>query len=366
MELCELQKNWDEFGRRDPFWAVLTDPRFKNNRWDPAEFFATGEADIDSVLSQLSLLGLNTARWRALDFGCAMGRLTQAICRHFHDCVGVDIAPSMIALARFYNNYPERCHYVLNVRDDLSLLRDNSFDFVFTRIVLQHIRPPQNRKFIAELTRVLDRGGALVFQVPSKPAMPRAGPDDGGPLGWTAHNALIEVDAPPTTASAGEELAVRVRVKNLSLVMWPSRGRANGSGFVQLGNHWLKEDGRMFVPDDGRAILPEDLRGGEEVAVVLSMCAPTQPGQYWLQLDMVEEGVTWFEHHGSKTYRSKINVLPSPAGVRPQVNPVMEMHGILPEDVRRTVESAGGKVAAVRDDFSAGGWESFLYFVTKD
>ena len=367
MELRELQKNWNEFGRVDPFWSVLTVPQFKNNRWDPAEFFATGEAEVRAVLEQVDSLGMRTSRWRALDFGCAMGRLTQALCRRFHFCVGVDIAPSMIELANHYNNYPGRCFYVQNSSDSLPFLDDNSFDFVFTKIVLQHIRPPQNRRFIAELTRVIDRGGALVFQIPSKPAPADARLHTAsGPLPRMGHNAAIQAQDPPKIAQAGKAMELTVRVRNLSRATWPSRSAANGCSFVQLGNHWLKQEGEMAIPDDGRAMLPHDLHGGEEAVVTLAFRAPSVPGSYWLELDMVEEGVTWFRHRGSKTCRLPVRVSPSEKGSAGRTNPVMEMHGIAKEEVVRIIELAGGKVVTVHEDFSAGGWESYLYFATKE
>lgn len=367
MDLSNLQQNWDEFGRRDPFWAVLTDPQFKGNRWDPAEFFATGEADVRGILEQLETAGLRIAHWRALDFGCAMGRLTQALCRRFHFCAGVDIAPSMIELANYYNNYPSRCYYALNSADNLSFLGNNSFDLVYTRIVLQHIPPPQNGRFIAELTRLLDRGGALVFQVPSKPAPPETQRNGSrGPLPWSAHNAAIEPENPPRTLSAGETVELTVKVRNQSRTTWPRIGATNGCCFVQLGNHWLQENGQMFIPDDGRAMLPHDLRGGEEAELKLPISAPALPGKYWIELDMVEEGVTWFQQHGSKTCRTHVQVVASANSSKWHRNPVMEMHGLSREDVTRIVESAGGKIVAIREDTSAGGWESFLYIATKE
>ncbi|HUO25900.1 MAG TPA: methyltransferase domain-containing protein [Candidatus Aquilonibacter sp.] len=362
-----MQRNWDEFGRRDPFWAVLTNPQRKNNRWDPAEFFATGEADIQAVIEALDSLGIRMARWRALDFGCAMGRLTQAMCRHFHYCVGVDIAPSMIRLAEQYNNFPLRCFYSLNAANNLSFLESNSFDFVFTRIVLQHIRPPYNRQFVAELARVLDRGGALVFQVPSRPAKPAASAAAGrGPLPWTAYKAEIQVELPPANVPAGQEMTLEVRVRNASPIPWPKEGGADGSYFVQLGNHWLKENEEMAVADDGRATLPNDLAGGEKAVLQLSLNSPVKPGRYWLELDMVEEGVTWFANRGSKTYRTRVVAVPSAKAGEGRIHPVMEMHGISKDEVVEIVRSAGAKIVEVREDHSAGGWESFLYIATKD
>src|SRR6266702_8282411 len=96
MSLLEVKRNWEEFAQTDPLWAILTDPTKRGGGWSPAEFFASGEAEIDGVLKAGQELGFPRARRRALDFGCGVGRLTQAMCRHFDACDGIDIAPTMI------------------------------------------------------------------------------------------------------------------------------------------------------------------------------------------------------------------------------------------------------------------------------
>ena len=49
MNLQDLQQHWDAFGRRDPMWAILTDPARKGRRWTAAEFFATGAEEIAAL-----------------------------------------------------------------------------------------------------------------------------------------------------------------------------------------------------------------------------------------------------------------------------------------------------------------------------
>lgn len=43
MELKELQRNWDILGKEDPLWAIISFEDKKGNKWDLAEFFASGE-----------------------------------------------------------------------------------------------------------------------------------------------------------------------------------------------------------------------------------------------------------------------------------------------------------------------------------
>ena len=169
MKLHRLQRHWDEFGRRDPYWAILTDPLKTGNRWNVEEFFKTGEHEVDEVLAWMSSLGVSPRRGRALDFGCGAGRVSQALARHFDSVVGVDIAPSMIALANQHNHHGERCRYVLNERADLRQFPDASVDFLYSRLVLQHLRPTVIKAYVGEFARLLAAGGVAVFNVPVSP-----------------------------------------------------------------------------------------------------------------------------------------------------------------------------------------------------
>ena len=114
MDLDLLKRNWEEFGRDDPLWAVLTEPTRKGGRWDPAEFFATGEGEIAELMADLDRLGIAVQRGRALDFGCGAGRLTQALAGQFERCDGVDIAASMVAEAERLNRQGDRVAYHVN------------------------------------------------------------------------------------------------------------------------------------------------------------------------------------------------------------------------------------------------------------
>jgi SAM-dependent methyltransferase len=165
--LKELQKNWDDFGRTDPLWAICTIPNKKGNRWIEDEFFETGKVEISEIIRYIESLDISIPYRKALDFGCGVGRISQALANYFDVVYGVDIAPSMIDLAKKYNVYGDRCRYHLNETDDLKLFQDNYFDFIYSSITLQHIRPRCMKNYIKEFLRVLNRGGLLIFQLPS-------------------------------------------------------------------------------------------------------------------------------------------------------------------------------------------------------
>lgn len=168
MELRAQERQWERLGRRDPLWAILSHPDKKNGAWDEEEFFATGKAEIAASMARASALGLPMARKSALDFGCGVGRLTQALADYFEEVTGVDIAPTMIEKARLYNRHGERCRYVLNAQNHLGAFPTACFDLVYSNITLQHLPRRHVQSYIGEFVRVLRPKGLLVFQVPDR------------------------------------------------------------------------------------------------------------------------------------------------------------------------------------------------------
>lgn len=167
MNLDHTRQTYEKLGRDDPFYAVLTVPQFRHNKWDPKEFFANGEREIAGVMQYLDGLKLGIARNDALDFGCGVGRLSQALGDHFTHVVGVDIADPMVAKARELNRHGDRVEYRANWVDNLSIFPDKSFDFIYSSITLQHVPPPANHKYVAEFMRLLRPNGVALFQTPN-------------------------------------------------------------------------------------------------------------------------------------------------------------------------------------------------------
>lgn len=373
MEIRDLQKNWDAIGRSDPLWAILTAPEKRGGLWEMGEFLETGRRDIGAIMRRLVALGFPILHGRALDFGCGVGRLTQALCDHFDECVGIDIAPSMIEQARRLNRFGERCRYFVNDSDDLALFADDSFDFVYSILVLQHMAPVYAIRYIGEFIRIVRPGGLIVFQLPSELTAPHPPGVTAiyGRLPEGAYRARIEPDAGERRAEAGSRAIVRATVTNTSAVAWPAAA-VDGRYAILLGNHWLDAAGRAVIGDDGRARLPHDLAPGESVALALEVNLPPQAGRYFLELDMVQEVSAWFGSKGSPTARIEFEALPPAAGAaapEPQAvwtEPLLEMRCVHRIEVLRTIREAGGKVVDVWEDGSAGEqWQSFRYAVTK-
>ena len=169
MNLRSLQRHWNSLAKQDPLRAILTRSESRKDvPWDAERFFESGVVEVDLVLRRVQEIRPLVRRGRALDFGCGVGRLTQALATHFDQVFGVDISPAMIERARGYNRHGSRCAYVVNESADLSRFRDGQFDFIYSSITLQHMPKRFAKRYIAEFMRVLDRDGLLLFQLPSR------------------------------------------------------------------------------------------------------------------------------------------------------------------------------------------------------
>jgi ubiquinone/menaquinone biosynthesis C-methylase UbiE len=126
-------------------------------------------------MARAERLGAPVARTSALDFGCGVGRVTQALADQFEKVYGVDVSPAMLEHARKFNRKGKRCEYVWNPEPNLRRFPDRSFDLVYSRITLQHIRPRLVRSYLKEFLRVLAPGGLLLFQLPSRALNPYLG-----------------------------------------------------------------------------------------------------------------------------------------------------------------------------------------------
>jgi 4-amino-4-deoxy-L-arabinose transferase-like glycosyltransferase len=126
-------------------------------------------------------------------------------------------------------------------------------------------------------------------------------PDDG-------MRSELSVTNPPLQLRAGQQTTIQVSVKNTSRFVWLTGERSGGAFRVAVGNHWLDLNGNTVVNDDGRCSIPQDVQPGETISLSLIINAPRQPGEYQLEVDMLQEGASWFGLKGSRTWRGRVKV----------------------------------------------------------
>ncbi len=112
--------------------------------------------------------------------------------------------------------------------------------------------------------------------------------------------AQITLREGPSSCRRGEALRFRVQLQNVGQSIWLDRAGITGNrGAVRLGVHLLDASGQEIAHDCSGAPIEQSVMPGGEAIVDLLLNAPSEPGTYQLEFDMVSEYVTWFDDAGA-------------------------------------------------------------------
>jgi ubiquinone/menaquinone biosynthesis C-methylase UbiE len=112
---------------------------------------------------------------------------------------------------------------------------------------------------------------------------------------WAAR---IEVLEAAPRVRAGGTWRGRIRISNLGEATWQPTS-VTGTGHVTLGIQLLDRDGRLVARNHHPIALPRPVPPGDSVTLPCTCAAPPERGSARMKLDLVVEGVTWFEPTGS-------------------------------------------------------------------
>lgn len=202
-----VDQRWDAFAAREPYFAVLTHPRYLRAHFDAAaeaEFFDTGEAYVAELYD---FLGPTFRPRTVLEYGCGVGRLAIPFAKRAAEVVAVDRSPAMLATARKHAASLTNIEF----RADLD---ERQFDLVNCFLVLQRVRPSEGLDLLRELARRVRDGGVGVFHVPYRATVSR---------GVAASRAL------------------RSRVPGLNAAMNVVRGKSASMPFIESNTYELNE-----------------------------------------------------------------------------------------------------------------------------
>ncbi|MBI3680776.1 MAG: class I SAM-dependent methyltransferase [Acidobacteria bacterium] len=180
-----MRADWNRRARQDANYYVA----FGRHGQDDGEFFSTADEVVYGLEYELKRLPAG-GRWRALEIGCGPGRLMKPLSRHFGEIHGVDVSDEMVRLAREKLRSIANAHVHVNAGMDLRQFADESFDFVYSYAVFQHI--PSREvvySYLCEARRVLKSGGLFWFQVNGLP-QPQTAPDTWSGVRFTAQELI--------------------------------------------------------------------------------------------------------------------------------------------------------------------------------
>jgi SAM-dependent methyltransferase len=221
-----MRSDWNQRAREDPHYYVA----FGGRDQDEETFLATAADVIRSLEADLRRLPTTPDR-RALEIGCGPGRLMKPLSRHFSEIHGVDVSDEMIRLARERLRDIPHAHPHATNGASLAQFADQSFDFVYSYAVFQHIPSRQVvLEYMNEISRVLKPGGIFRGQFNGLP-------HSGAPDTWSG------------VTFSGEDIRAFTREKGLQLLaledvqtqyMWTTWRRRPHRPIVQPGAPRIK------------------------------------------------------------------------------------------------------------------------------
>ncbi|MEO8658552.1 MAG: methyltransferase domain-containing protein [Bryobacteraceae bacterium] len=165
--LRRMQDEWNQRAREDAHYYVA----FGRRQQTDDEFFETGNEMVVSLASELKRLPRGNPRARrALEIGCGPGRLMKPLSRYFGEIHGVDVSDEMVRRAHENLRDVRHAHAHHTPDSTLAAFADESFDFVYSYAVFQHI-PSRDvvLGYLREARRVLKHGGILRCQINGLP-----------------------------------------------------------------------------------------------------------------------------------------------------------------------------------------------------
>ncbi len=163
-----MREDWNRRASEDAHYYVA----FGRRNQSGEEFFETALEQVNGFKRELKRLGPGNPRARrALEIGCGPGRLLKPMSAFFGEIHGIDVSDEMVRRAA--ENLADIPHIHVRPAPDstLSAFADDSFDFVYSYAVFQHI-PSREVVFgyLHEAGRVLKPGGILRCQINGLPA----------------------------------------------------------------------------------------------------------------------------------------------------------------------------------------------------
>jgi 2-polyprenyl-3-methyl-5-hydroxy-6-metoxy-1,4-benzoquinol methylase len=155
----DTDRDWQIIGTDEPYFGVITSAEFKRDKFDDEarrKFFASGQHEVLHHLARMRSLFGPFEPQSALDFGCGVGRLTVPLAQVTGRAIGVDISPGMLAEAR---------RHIVAGLTFVEAIPNDSFEWVMSLIVLQHIPPARGYGILKQLLSRVSDGGGVTIQV---------------------------------------------------------------------------------------------------------------------------------------------------------------------------------------------------------
>ena len=160
---------FEAFAAREPYFAVLTAPKFLRANLTPEherEFFESGEELVDWIYYVIEQrISPHFSPMSTLEYGCGVGRLAIPFARRIGAVTAVDRSPTMLNVCRRDAERHGVGHIEFLNPGDL-FASPRKFDLVCCFHVLQRLSPDDGLSLLNALMDRIATGGIGVFHVP--------------------------------------------------------------------------------------------------------------------------------------------------------------------------------------------------------
>jgi hypothetical protein len=134
-----------------------------------------------------------------------------------------------------------------------------------------------------------------------------------GPLEDTNFALKLSAENIPSQWQKNEMRQCTIRIKNNGNIALSSVGsdfNDTGKYAIRLSYRWVENGSSVQSLDgfDNRSALPEGIKPNSEITMNLDIKAPSNPGEYWLEIEAVQELVAWFKDKGCSGIRMEEEV----------------------------------------------------------
>ncbi len=157
---------WEAFAKREPYFAVFTDPKFLSANRTPnheREFFDSGDVLVDSIFHTIKRqLDADFAPESILEYGCGPGRLAIPFARRSGSVTAVDRSPAMLDAARGESAKQSMANIHFRTAAEFGDTQ-RKFDLVNVYLLFQRLPPAQGLRLFRELLGRIGPGGIGAF-----------------------------------------------------------------------------------------------------------------------------------------------------------------------------------------------------------
>ena len=169
--LKHIENVWMQLGATEPHWSVVSTADFKATkiRENIDRFNESGRAEVNNLKRLLKRVGVDASHVRtAVEYGCGVGRVTRWLATLFPNVIGIDVSESHLGLAREYFSQEGVGNVITKKISSLDEIKSlPTYEFLYSKIVLQHNPPPVIHKILDTLSAQLAEGGIGVVQIPT-------------------------------------------------------------------------------------------------------------------------------------------------------------------------------------------------------